>query len=202
MSTSEAPSAWQRAEAAALARNSFATVPASDREVHEVARAAVEALDLIDALTAHVRALQLALATALAGQADTSALRALPDYSDLKREAGPGARYVRARLDAVDRGEWGEEGLAAALERERLKVEEAKRQDAMARLGGDQRQQRLNQAFARHARQMGAKRVVDGRALWPTYGRGDDPEGKKREAEAWRRARAEMDGTNENGGGV
>lgn len=156
--------------------------PLTTQEGHEIARAAREALDRVAALEEYVRTLAVALAATDIG-------RTLPTYPTPELP-GPGELYVRDRLRLADRGEWGEEGIRKAIERQRERELEQRRQGDPAKARHDAEVQ----AFYAAVRQLGGTVERDGSIRWRADHR--DPHNRERIAKAREIAAATMADTN------
>ena len=107
----------------------------------------------------------------------------VPARDSLAPAPGRGERFARERVRAVDAGRWGEQGLAAALERAR----------AESRRAGDPARERelaFAAALQNAGRQLGGRTNRDGTIDFRLTH--DDPDGSKRVNRARKMAAAAM----------
>ena len=122
-----------------------------------LSRASVEALDRVAALELLSRQLVAALT---ASGVDVAEMLVAPRSH--AEDPGRGEEYVRARVDLASRGLWGEDGLAAALDRKRQERDRQLRADLAV---GDRSAEKA--AFARAARRIGGRVEADFSVEWP-----------------------------------
>lgn len=116
--------------------------------------------------------------------------RAVTEIADALSLDGPGVTYCRMRVAKADSGRWGEDGIAAEIERRRMEAEEQRRAELRAGLNS------FEAAFRREARKLGGRLLASGEVEWPREP--NDFDGTKRRQRAIEAARAALA---TNGGG-
>jgi hypothetical protein len=147
-------------------------------EANEITRGTVELLERVEALEDQLRAIASVFgAETLLGDRPTD---------------GRGLAYLRARLDLVDKGRWGEHGIDKFLEQQA----EARRKPIFDPL--EQEKARYTQLLYAEMRKLGAHLLTRGmgsggrvvKVEWDPEP--SDPDGRKRLAEAKRRVEAAL----------
>jgi hypothetical protein len=154
-------------------------LPLTTGEANQIARGAVELAERLEAAESQLRALASVFGAAeLLGESPTD---------------GPGLSYIRARVDAVDRGEWGERKIEKYLERmaearRRPILDPVEMEEALLRRFIYEETQRLRGRIS--AASHGPDARPGGSVWWPPHP--EDPDGRKRAALARERAEARL----------
>jgi hypothetical protein len=154
-------------------------LPLTTGEANQIARGAVELAERLEAAESQLRALASVFGAAdILGEEPTD---------------GPGLSYLRARVDAVDRGEWGERKIDKYLERmaearRRPIIDPIEQEEALLRRFIYEETQRLRGRVS--VASPGPDGRPGGSVWWPPHP--EDPDGRKRAALARERAEARL----------